>query len=149
MFWLNNFLFIGVNMKTITWVRKAHNFTNLTFLYANILTGEKIQEYTNGQCSVFNSTKPASKPLEFFIAKDFDNWEFWAGCNYDEIPEIGTYCCDGEGIVQVRLYPNGIIQLFDQGIPEMILSPDIDEAMEKAADYLKVLYPQIYKQFLG
>ena len=136
-------------MKTITWVRKSHNFTNLTFMYANILTGEKIQEYTNGQCSVFNSTKPANKPLEFFTAKEFDNWEFWPGCNYDEIPEIGTYCCDGEGIVQVRLYPDGTIQLFDQGIPEMILSPDIDEAMEKAADYLKVLYPQIYKQFLG
>jgi hypothetical protein len=39
-----------------------------------------------------------------------------------------------------------LFQLFDQGIPEMILSRNIDEAIEKAADYLKVLYPGIYKQ---
>jgi len=132
-------------MKTITWVRKSHNFTNLTFLYSNILTGEKIQEYTNGQCSVFNSTKPASKPLEFFIAKEFDNWDFWAGSDYDEIPQIGTYCCDGDGIIQVTLFTDGTIQLFDQGIPEMILSSNIDEAMEKATDYIKVCYPEIYE----
>jgi len=132
-------------MKTITWVRKAHNFTNLTFLYSNILTGEKIQEYKNGQCSVFNSTKPASKPLEFFIAKEFENWDFWAGSDYDEIPQIGTYCCDGDGIIQVTLFTDGTIQLFDQGIPEMILSPNIDEAMEKATDYIKVCYPEIYE----
>ena len=132
-------------MKKITWVRKAHNFTNLKFLYSNILTGEKIQEYINGQCSVFNSTKPASKPLEFFIAKEFESWDFWAGSDYDEIPQIGTYCCDGDGIIQVTLFTDGTIQLFDQGIPEMILSPNIDEAMEKATDYIKVCYPEIYE----
>jgi len=135
-------------MDKITWVRKPHNFTNLTFMYANIETGEKIQEYTNGQCTVFNSTKPASKPLDFFVAKQFDNWDFWPGSDYDEIPQIGSYCCDGDGIVQVTLFTDGTIQLFDQGQPEMILSRNIDEAMEKAADYLKVIYPEIYKQFL-
>jgi len=135
-------------MNKITWVRKPHNFTNLTFMYANIETGEKIQEYTNGQCTVFNSTKPASKPLDFFVAKQFDNWDFWPGSDYDEIPQIGSYCCDGDGIVQVTLFTDGTIQLFDQGQPEMILSRNIDEAMEKAADYLKVIYPEIYKQFL-
>jgi hypothetical protein len=137
-----------MNMNTITWVRKPHNFGNLVFMYANIITGEKVQEYTNGQCTVFNSTKPASKPSEFFIAKQFDNWDFWPGSDYDEIPQIGSYCCDGDGIVQVTLFTNGTIQLFDQGHPEMILSPNIDEAIEKAADYLKVLYPEIYNECL-
>jgi hypothetical protein len=132
-------------MNNITWVRKNHNFSNISFMYANIITGKKIQEYTNGKCSVFNSTKPASKPLEFFIAKEFENWDFWPGSDYDEIPQIGSYCCDGDGIVQITLFRDGTIQLFDQGQPEMILSSNIDEAMEKAADYLRICYPEIYE----
>ena len=136
-------------MNKITWVRKNHNFSNISFMYANIITGEKIQEYTNGQCSVFNSTKPATKPLEFFIAKEFDSWDFWPGSDYDEIPQIGSYCCDGDGIVQITLFTDGTIQLFDQGQPEMILSSNLDEAMEKAADYVKVCYPEIFNQFLS
>ncbi len=135
-------------MKTISWVRKPHNFLNISFMYANIMTGEKIQEYTNGQYSVFNSTKPASKPTEFFEPVMFDRWNFYPGSNYDEIPTIGSYCCDGDGFVVVELLADGSIRLLDQGEYMLDLSSDINEAMVQATEYLKAQWPDIFEACL-
>jgi hypothetical protein len=117
-------------------------------MYVNIVTGEKVQEYTNGQCTVFNSTKPASKPLEFFIAKQFDNWDFWPGENWEDTPTIGSYCCDGDGFVTVEMLVDGSIRLLDQGDYMLDLNSDIEKAMVQAAEYLKEQYPGIYSERL-
>jgi len=136
-------------MNTITWVRKPHNFGNLVFMYANIVTGEKVQEYKNGQCTVFNSTQSASKPLEYFVPKEFPSWDFWPGENWDETPTIGSYCCDGDGFVTVEMLVNGSIRLLDQGEYMLDLSEDIDQAIAQAAEYLKEQYPGIYSERLA
>ena len=135
-------------MEKITWVRKPHNFTNMAFLYVNIVTGEKIQEFSNGQCSIFNSTKSASKPLEFFIPQEFPNWDFWPGDNCDDTPTIGSYCCDGDGFVVVEMLVNGSVRLLDQGEYMLDLDSDINKAMVQAAEYLKEQYPGIYSERL-
>jgi hypothetical protein len=135
-------------MDTITWVRKNHHFTNTLFMYANLTTGEKVEEHTNGRCYVLGSTHPASKPLEFFVAKEFDLWDFWPGDNYDETPTIGSYCCDGDGFVVVELLLDGSVRLLDQGDYMLDLSSNIDEAMVQAAEYLKEQYPGIYSERL-
>lgn len=134
-------------MDTIIWVQKPHNFTNITFIYANIVTGEKIQEYKDGKCTVFNSTKSADKPLEFFAPKNFSNWEFWPGENWDDTPTIGSYCCDGDGFVVVEMLVNGSIRLLDQGEYMLDLSGNIDQAILQATEYLKEQYPGIYSMW--
>jgi hypothetical protein len=148
MFWLNNFLFIGVNMKTITWVQKPHHFTNTLFMYVNIVTGERVEEHTNGRCYVLGSTQKASKPSEFFVSKEFDRWDFYPGSNYDEIPTIGSYCCDGDGFIVVELLTDGSIRLLDQGDYMLDLSDNIDEAMVQAAEYVRTEYPAIFEERL-
>jgi hypothetical protein len=132
-------------MKKVTWVKKPHNFFGISALYVNIETGEKIQESDNGSCFVFNSTKPASKPLEFIAPKMFDRWDFWPGSNYDEIPTIGNYCCDGDGFVVVELMVDGTIRLLDQGVYMLDLSDDIDQAMSQATQYVFEQWPDIYE----
>jgi hypothetical protein len=135
-------------MDKITWVRKPHNFLNISFMYTNIETGEKIQEYTDGQCSVFNSTKLTTKPLEFFVPQEFHNWDFWVGDNWDDTPTIGSYCCDGDGFVVVEMLVNGSVRLLDQGEYMLDLDSDINKAMVQAAEYLKEQYPGIYSERL-
>jgi hypothetical protein len=135
------------------WVKQTVDFRGLCAVYTDITTDQKIQETKLGQCFVYNTNKLCDKPTEFFIPQEFEGWDFWVGgYGLEEgqtVYEIGTYCCDGDGIVTVVLLTDGTIQLFDQGQPEMILSSNLEEAMEKAADYVKVCYPEIFNEFLS
>jgi hypothetical protein len=131
------------------WVKQEVNFLDIRAIYTDITTDQKIQETRLGQCFIANTNKLCDKPTEFFIPKEFDGWDFWVGGyaldDGQTVYEIGTYCCDGDGIITVVLLTDGTIQLFDQGQPEMILSSNLEEAMEKATDYIKVCYPEIYE----
>lgn len=135
------------------WVKQTVDFRGLCAVYTDITTDQKIQETKLGQCFVYDTNKLCDKPTDFYIPKEYDGWDFWVGGygleDQQTVFEIGSYCCDGEGIVQVTLLTDGTIQLYDQGQPEMILSSNLDEAMEKAADYLKVCYPKLYKLYLA
>jgi hypothetical protein len=135
------------------WVKQEVNFLDIRAIYTDITTDQRIQETRLGQCFVHNTNKICEKPTEFFVPQEFEGWDFYAGgYNLEEgqtVFEIGTYCCDGENIVVVYLFTDGTIQLYDQGIPEMILSSNLEEAMEKATDYVRVCYPHTYKQFLA
>lgn len=132
------------------WVKQTVAFQgNICAIYTDITTDQKIQETRLGQCFVYNTNKLCEKPTEFYIPQEFDGWNFWVGGyaldDGQTVFEIGSYCCDGDGIIQVTLFTDGTIQLFDQGQPEMILSSNLEEAMEKATDYIKVCYPEIYE----
>jgi len=139
------------------WVKQAKHSTDIVALYTNILTNDKVIETKNGQCFVANTNKLCDKPLDVFIPQEFQGWDFFTGGNIynedatedeDPIYHYGSYCCDGDGFVSVEVLVDGNIRLLDQGDYMLDISPNLDEAMKQASDYLKSQYPEIYEMWL-
>lgn len=141
------------------WVKQTVAFQgNICAIYTDILTDQKIQETRLGQFFIANTNKLCDKPTDVFIPQEFEGWDFYTGGNIynedateDEEPiyHYGTYCCDGDGFVSVELLIDGSIRLLDQGDFMLALSPNLDEAMKQATDYLKEQYPEIYEMWLA
>jgi hypothetical protein len=141
------------------WVKQSVAFQgNIGAIYTNILTNEKIQETRLGQCFIANTNKLCDKPLDVFIHQEFQGWDFYTGGNIynedateDEEPiyHYGSYCCDGDGFVSVELLVDGSIRLLDQGDYMLDLSPNLDQAIKQASEYLKEQYPEIYEMCLA
>ena len=141
------------------WVKQTVAFQgNICAIYTDILTDQKIQVTRLGQFFIANTNKLCDKPTDVFIPQEFEGWDFYTGGNIynedatedeDPIYHYGTYCCDGDGFVSVELLVDGSIRLLDQGDFMLDLSPNLDEAMKQATDYLKEQYPEIYEMWLA
>jgi hypothetical protein len=138
------------------WVKQLFDVRDVRALYTNIITDQRIEETRLGQCFDQRTGKLVSAPADFYTPKEFQGWDFYTGGNIiddDEEDEAvlsyGTYCCDGDGFVSVLLLVDGQIQLLDQGDYMLDLSPNLDEAMTQAADYLRGQYPEIYEERLA
>ena len=72
-------------------------------------------------------------------------WDIWQGDDDDGWTK--TYCADGEGIIQVVVYPDRI-ELLDQLELCNTWSPDsdIDLILEAAQHYLQSAYFHIFKR---
>ena len=142
----------------ITWVKqtvRSDFFTESVVLYTNLQTGKKVQRTSKGQFletyAPNNYLRECAEPTEnVFQIREFDAWDFYAG-GYDLEDDgvIGHYCCDGDGIVSVELLTDGTINLNVQGSYLQDLSPNVEEAIKEATDYLKEQYPEIYEEFLN
>ena len=142
----------------ITWVKqtiRSKFFTESVVLYTNLTTGQKVQRSSKGQIlgnfAPHNNLRECAEPTEnVFQITEFDGWDFYAG-GYDLEDDgvIGHYCCDGDGIVSVELLTDGTINLNVQGSYLQDLSPNVEEAIKEATDYLKEQYPEIYEEFLN
>jgi hypothetical protein len=128
------------------WIKQNKQGSNIVALYSNIVTKEEIYETKCGQSFTKNTHKLCDKPTDFYIPKDFGPWGFYVGsadvCNTST---IGSYCCDGDGIVSVKLSTDGFIRLYDQGTYVRRLNSDIDEAMKQATRYVRRHYREIYE----
>ena len=88
--------------------------------------------------------------VEQLKAKDFGAWDFYAGSvDVCDTTTIGSFCCDGDGIVDVKLSTDGFIRLYDQGRYVRRLKSDIDAAMVQATRYLRRHYNGIYEYVLA
>jgi len=88
--------------------------------------------------------------VEQLKAKDFGAWDFYAGAaDVCDTTTIGSFCCDGDGIVDVKLSTDGFIRLYDQGRYVRRLKSDIDAAMVQATRYLRRHYNGIYEYVLA
>jgi hypothetical protein len=142
----------------ITWVKQTIQskfFTESVTLYTNLTTGQKVQRSSKGQIlgnfAPHNNLRECAEPTEnVFQITEFDGWDFYAG-GYDLEDDgvIGHYCCDGDGIVSVELLTDGTINLNVQGSYLQDLSPNVEEAIKEAIDYIKEQYPEIYEEFLN
>ena len=136
------------------WVKQNRQSSDIVALYTHILTNEKIVETNKGQFFVVNTHKLCDKPTDVFVAQEFPTWEFYSGGNIynedateDEEPiyHYGSYCADGDGFVRVELLVDGTIRLLDQGDYMKDLSPNLEEAIQEATEYLKEQYPEIHE----
>jgi hypothetical protein len=141
-------------MKTITWVKQKLYVSDIRELYTNLITGDKVEKTYRGQ--FFGNLYPSmhkrlsEEPTEnVFEIEEFDGWDFYAGGLELNDGVIGSYCCDGDGIVAVELLTDGSIHLNVQGSYMLDLSPNIEEAIEEATKYIKEEYPGIYEEFLN
>jgi len=132
------------------WIKQIKQASNIVALYSNIVTLEEIYETKCGQSFTKNTHKLCEKPTDFFIPKDFGPWDFYVGtadiCNKTI---IGSYCCDGDGLVSVKLSTDGFIRLYDQGTYVRRLKSDIDQAMVQATRYVRTHYNGIYEDVLA
>lgn len=132
------------------WIKQNKQGSNIVALYSNIVTKEEIYETKCGQSFTKNTHKLCDKPTDFYIPKDFGPWDFYVGtadiCNKTI---IGSYCCDGDGIVSVELSTDGFIRLYDQGTYVRRLKSDIDQAMVQATRYVRTHYNGIYEDVLA
>ena len=135
------------------WVKQSRQSSDIVALYTNILTNDKIVETKLGQFFVANTNKLTTKPTDVFVVREFEGWEFSSGGNIynedvteDEEPifHYGSYCADGDGFVSVELLVDGSIRLLDQGDYMKDLSPNLEEAIQQATNYLCDEYPNIY-----
>ena len=144
------------------WVKQEVNFLDIRAIYTDIITNQRIQKTRLGQCLVYNTNKICEEPTDIFVPQVFEGWDFYTGGNIfneiynedatedeDPIYSYGHYCCDGDGFVSVLLLVDGTIQLLDQGDYMLDLSPNLDEAMKQATDYLKEQYFGIYEMCLA
>ena len=141
-------------MKQITWVKQKLYVSDIRELYTNLITGDVVEKTYRGQ--FFGNLYPSMKkrlseePTEnVFQITEFDGWDFYAGGYELNDGVIGHYCCDGDGIVSVELLTDGTINLNVQGSYLQDLSPNVEEAIKEATDYLKEQYPEIYEEFLN
>ena len=143
-------LLIGVNMKTIIWVKHYVHLQDIRSIFTNLETGEMLEKTYRNQCYIRNTNKLCEEPTEFFEVESFDGWDFYSGgFNLQDRELIGSYCCDGDGIVSVELLTDGSIHLNVQGSYMLDLSPNIEQAIEEATKYIKEEYPGIYEEFLN
>jgi hypothetical protein len=132
------------------WVKQKVNFLDIRAIYTDITTNQRIQETRLGQFLIYNTNNRCDKPTDIFIPQVFEGWDFYAGgFNLQDRDLIGSYSCDGDGIVSVELLTDGSIHLNVHGSYLLDLSPNIEEAIEEAAKYLKEEYPGIYEEFLN
>jgi hypothetical protein len=135
------------------WVKQKVNFLDIRAIYTDITTNQRIQKTRLGQCLVYNTNKICEEPTDIFVPQVFEGWDFYAGGNIvdeeEAVYSYGHYCCDGDGFVSVLLLVDGTIQLLDQGDYMLDLSPNLDEAMKQATEYLKEQYPEIYEMWLA
>ena len=140
------------------WVKQTRQSSDIVALYTNILTNDKIVETKLGQFFVANTNKLTTKPTDYFVVQEFDGWEFSSGGNIynedateDEEPiyHYGSYCADGDGFVSVELLVDGSIRLLDQGEYMKDLSPNLEEAIQQATEYLKEQYPEIHEMWFA
>jgi hypothetical protein len=140
------------------WVKQNRSSSDIVALYTNILTNDKIVETKLGQFFVANTNKLTTKPTDVFVAQEFPTWEFYSGGNIynedateDEEPifHYGSYCADGDGFVRIELMVDGTIRLLDQGDYMKDLSPNLEEAIQQATEYLKEQYPEIYEMWFA
>jgi hypothetical protein len=144
------------------WVKQEVNFLDIRAIYTDIITDQRIQETRLGQFLVYNTNNRCDKPTDIFVPQEFEGWDFYTGGNIyneiynedatedeDPIYSYGHYCCDGDGFVSVLLLVDGTIQLLDQGDYMLDLSPNLDEAMKQATEYLKEQYFGIYEMWLA
>ena len=141
-------------MQQITWVKQKLYVSDIRELYTNLITGDVVEKTYRGQ--FFGNLYPSMKkrlseePTEnVFQITEFDGWDFYAGGYELNDGVIGHYCCDGDGIVSVELLTDGTINLNVQGSYLQDLSPNVEEAIKEATDYLKEQYPEIYEEFLN
>lgn len=146
---------IGVHMQQITWVKQKLYVSDIRELYTNLITGDKVEKTYRGQ--FFGNFYPSmykrvcEEPTEnVFQITEFDGWDFYAGgVDLQDDGVIGSYCCDGDGIVSVELLTDGTINLNVQGSYLKDLSSNVEEAIQEATDYIKAEYPEIYEEFLN
>jgi hypothetical protein len=137
------------------WVKQEVNFLDIRAIYTDITTNQRIQKTRLGQCLVYNTNKICEEPTDIFVPKVFEGWDFYAGGNIvdededEAIYSYGHYCCDGDGFVSVLLLVDGTIQLLDQGDYMLDLSPNLDEAMKQATEYLQQQLPELYDMWLA
>ena len=140
------------------WVKQNRDSSDIVALYTNILTNDKVIETNKGQCFIANTHKLCDKPIDVFVAQEFATWEFYSGGNIynedateDEEPiyHYGHYCADGDGFVSVELLVDGQIRLLDQGDYMKDLSPNLEEAIQQAKEYLKEQYPEIHEMWFA
>jgi hypothetical protein len=87
--------------------------------------------------------------VEQLKAKDFGAWDFYVGtADICDTTTIGSYCCDGDGFIVVKLSTDGFIRLYDQGRYVRRLKSDIDAAMVQATRYVRRHYFEIYEIYL-
>ena len=142
-------------MKQITWVKQKLYVSDIREIYTNLITGDKVEKTYRGQ--FFGNLYPSihkrlcEEPTEnVFEIEEFDGWDFYAGgFNLQDKDLIGSYCCDGDGIVSIELLTDGSIHLNVQGSYMLDLSPNIEEAIQEATKYIKEEYPGIYEEFLN
>lgn len=142
-------------MQQITWVKQKLYVSDIRELYTNLITGDKVEKTYRGQ--FFGNFYPSmykrvcEEPTEnVFQITEFDGWDFYAGgVDLQDDGVIGSYCCDGDGIVSVELLTDGTINLNVQGSYLKDLSSNVEEAIQEATDYLKEQYPAIYEEFLN
>lgn len=140
------------------WVKQSRQYSDIVALYTNILTNDKIVETKLGQFFVANTNKLTTKPTDVFVVQEFEGWEFSSGGNIynedateDEEPiyHYGSYCADGDGFVSVELLVEGSIRLLDQGDYMLDLSPNLEDAIQQATEYLKEQYPEIHEMWFA
>jgi hypothetical protein len=142
-------------MQQITWVKQKLYVSDIRELYTNLITGDKVEKTYRGQ--FFGNFYPSmykrvcEEPTEnVFQITEFDGWDFYAGgVDLQDDGVIGSYCCDGDGIVSVELLTDGTINLNVQGSYLKDLSSNVEEAIQEATDYIKAEYPEIYEEFLN
>jgi hypothetical protein len=142
-------------MQQITWVKQKLYVSDIRELYTNLITGDKVEKTYRGQ--FFGNFYPSmykrvcEEPTEnVFQIAEFDGWDFYAGgVDLQDDGVIGSYCCDGDGIVSVELLTDGTINLNVQGSYLKDLSSNVEEAIQEATDYIKAEYPEIYEEFLN
>jgi hypothetical protein len=142
-------------MQKITWVKQKLYISDIRELYTNLITGDVIEKTYRGQ--FFGNLHPSmhkrvcEEPTEnVFQITEFDGWDFYAGgIDMQDRDIVGSYCCDGDGIVSVELLTDGTINLNAQGSYVKDLSSNVEEAIKEATNYIKEQYPAIYEEFLN
>jgi len=128
------------------WIKEFFNVHDIRVIYTNISTKQRIEQTYLGKCFDQKTRNSVDAPSDFYTPKDFGPWGFNVGsadvCNTST---IGSYCCDGDGIVSVKLSTDGFIRLYDQGTYVRRLNSDIDEAMKQATRYVRRHYREIYE----
>jgi hypothetical protein len=142
-------------MQKITWVKQKLYVSDIRELYTNLITGDTVEKTYRGQ--YYGNLYPSihkrlcEEPTEnVFQITEFDGWDFYAGgVDLQDKDIIGSYCCDGDGIIAVHLLTDGTNSLHIQGDYLKDLSSNIEQAIQEATDYIKAEYPAIYEEFLN
>ncbi len=121
------------------WIKQLFNVHDIRAVYTNTTTGQRVEENRLGQFFDQNTRKIVEAPTD---TKNFGGWLFYERTDGNA---LGEFCCDGDGIVSVKLSTDGFIRLYDQGTYVRRLKSDIEEALKQATKYLRKHYPEIYE----
>lgn len=124
------------------WIKQLFNVHDIRAVYTNTTTGQRVEETRLGQFFDQNTRKLVEAPIDFSTPKNFGAWLFYPRTDGNA---IGEYCCDGDGLIVVKLSTDGFIRLYDQGTYVRRLKSDIDQAMVQATRYVRKHYPEIHE----